>query len=353
METIRLGDKGADVESWQKVLGVTADGDFGPKTDAATKAWQKVHGLSPDGVVGPKSWAASAAVITAATSEYVEGLDVAWPQGVIDWDKVPEKYKLVFVQMSNGISGRDPSGPPNLLGARRTNRYAAVYHFFQANQDAVAQIANLRGAIDVATALKTIRSGAAGYCVEIWQKFLGVSVTGKFDAATDAATRVFQGAKGLVVDGIVGPRSWDTAQFVAEHIKPACVALDFETLPKGTTPAQAVAVLRIAVSEVQKVFPGVKIAIYTYPNFALQVIGQAFALATDLADSCFLWIADYSKGEAVNGKTPWIVLPFKTWMAWQSSGNSSSFVPGIMGHVDHDVFHGSEEELRAFLNLDQ
>jgi len=59
MNTIRMGSKGPDVVAWQKIIGVTPDGDFGPKTRAATIAWQKAHHLDPDGVVGPKTWAAA------------------------------------------------------------------------------------------------------------------------------------------------------------------------------------------------------------------------------------------------------------------------------------------------------
>jgi murein L,D-transpeptidase YcbB/YkuD len=42
----------------QTELGVTSDGDFGPKTETAVKAFQKRSGLEPDGVVGPLTWAA-------------------------------------------------------------------------------------------------------------------------------------------------------------------------------------------------------------------------------------------------------------------------------------------------------
>lgn len=57
MKTIKLGSHGDAVVAWQKIIGVTPDGDFGPKTLAATKKWQAAHGLEPDGVVGPKTWA--------------------------------------------------------------------------------------------------------------------------------------------------------------------------------------------------------------------------------------------------------------------------------------------------------
>jgi peptidoglycan hydrolase-like protein with peptidoglycan-binding domain len=40
----------------QAKVGVTADGVWGPKTDAAVKAWPKAHGLAADHIIGPKSW---------------------------------------------------------------------------------------------------------------------------------------------------------------------------------------------------------------------------------------------------------------------------------------------------------
>src|SRR5690606_8140914 len=57
MKTIRRGDKGHPVPKWQHIIGVKADGIFGPATEAATKAWQAANGLVADGIVGPKTWA--------------------------------------------------------------------------------------------------------------------------------------------------------------------------------------------------------------------------------------------------------------------------------------------------------
>ena len=57
LPVLKLGDEGRYVEKWQRLIGVTADGAFGPNAQAATKKFQTVHGLVPDGVVGEKSWA--------------------------------------------------------------------------------------------------------------------------------------------------------------------------------------------------------------------------------------------------------------------------------------------------------
>lgn len=61
MPTIKKGSKGKAVKIWQIILGFTGvelDGDFGKKTDAATKEWQEKNGLAVDGIVGKNSWKA-------------------------------------------------------------------------------------------------------------------------------------------------------------------------------------------------------------------------------------------------------------------------------------------------------
>lgn len=55
---IKLGSSGEDVKYLQKLLikngyTISADGDFGPKTDKAVRDFQKSKGLKVDGIVGP------------------------------------------------------------------------------------------------------------------------------------------------------------------------------------------------------------------------------------------------------------------------------------------------------------
>lgn len=55
---LQRGDKGTAVKVWQTIVGVTADGEFGYMTKAATLTFQTDKELEIDGVVGPESWAA-------------------------------------------------------------------------------------------------------------------------------------------------------------------------------------------------------------------------------------------------------------------------------------------------------
>lgn len=58
MQVIRRGSRGDAVVALQMILGLPADGMFGPMTEAAVIAFQHKHQLLPDGVVGRATWAA-------------------------------------------------------------------------------------------------------------------------------------------------------------------------------------------------------------------------------------------------------------------------------------------------------
>lgn len=96
---LRRGDKGADVKKLQQelmALGYNlprygADGDFGAETENAVKAFQKVNGLTADGEVGP---ATRAALEKAMGTRYTvtvrglskleaDGIKLQWPQAEV------------------------------------------------------------------------------------------------------------------------------------------------------------------------------------------------------------------------------------------------------------------------------
>lgn len=58
MVMLKKGSMGNSVRKLQRLLGITADGNFGPKTEAAVIKFQKSKGLVQDGKVGPKTWKA-------------------------------------------------------------------------------------------------------------------------------------------------------------------------------------------------------------------------------------------------------------------------------------------------------
>jgi peptidoglycan hydrolase-like protein with peptidoglycan-binding domain len=57
MSVLKRGLSGEPVKILQAKLGVTADGQFGPGTEAALKTYQQQHGLKVDGIAGPDTFA--------------------------------------------------------------------------------------------------------------------------------------------------------------------------------------------------------------------------------------------------------------------------------------------------------
>ena len=55
---MRKGDRGSDIAALQSALGIRADGDFGPETEASVRLFQAGHGLLVDGKVGAMTRAA-------------------------------------------------------------------------------------------------------------------------------------------------------------------------------------------------------------------------------------------------------------------------------------------------------
>ena len=53
---LKNGSKGEDVKQLQTLLGLAADGSFGPGTEAKVKEWQSANGLTSDGIVGDGTW---------------------------------------------------------------------------------------------------------------------------------------------------------------------------------------------------------------------------------------------------------------------------------------------------------
>lgn len=65
LSTVRRGDTGGAVAAVQRIVGVTADGVFGPLTERAVRRWQAIHSLVSDGIWGPKSWRAAGFEVSA------------------------------------------------------------------------------------------------------------------------------------------------------------------------------------------------------------------------------------------------------------------------------------------------
>ncbi|PZR14524.1 MAG: peptidase [Archangium gephyra] len=210
--TLRQGSSGAAVTSLQNKLrakgyNIAVDGQFGPATKNAVIAFQRANGLSADGVVGPKTWtklnaapppaasstptlrqgSSGAAVRTLQTRLRAHGHNVA-----VDGQFGPgTKNAVLAFQRAKGLSADGVVGPNtwSKLNAAPPSSSPPV-----AGSPTLKQGANGAAVRDLQTRLR-----AHGY---------NVSVDGQFGPGTAGAVRAFQAWKGLGVDGVVGPRTW-------------------------------------------------------------------------------------------------------------------------------------------------
>ena len=68
---LKIGSRGDDVIAWQKIVGATADGKFGPLTARATRIWQAARRLPVTGEVHAEDWAAAMASIAPPQHEFI------------------------------------------------------------------------------------------------------------------------------------------------------------------------------------------------------------------------------------------------------------------------------------------
>jgi peptidoglycan hydrolase-like protein with peptidoglycan-binding domain len=138
--------EGGGVQRLQSALKLTADGTFGPETEAAVRRLQARHGLSVDGVVGPETWTVL------------------------------------------GIHGQETLTPP-------ASALPAHHH-----HATMATVAN--------TGSEAEGGEVSGNAVERLQKALKISPDGEFGPATEAAVKRLQARHGLTPDGVVGAETW-------------------------------------------------------------------------------------------------------------------------------------------------
>ena len=141
---------GGGVARLQNALHLTADGTFGPETEASVRRLQARHGLAVDGVVGPATWA------------------------------------LIGVH-----GGETLTPPPSALPTPHAHSHAA---------SAAPAAAESSGG--------DTGSAPSGNAVSRLQKALKIAPDGEFGTATEAAVQRLQARHGLNPDGVVGPATW-------------------------------------------------------------------------------------------------------------------------------------------------
>lgn len=156
----REGDRGEFVRTIQTVVGVTADGIWGPKTTAAVTAFQAKLGVTADGVWGPATQAASDRLFAYLAA--VEAAKKPAPAPATDWALIAAIDAKLLAVPYPGLLREGARGEP-------------------------------------VTAVQW-KASAAGF---------PTATDGVFGPRTTAQVRAFQRARRLAVDGIVGRQTWN------------------------------------------------------------------------------------------------------------------------------------------------
>ncbi len=164
------------VKRLQSALHLTADGEFGPETEAAIRRLQARNGLTVDGVVGPATWSVIG----------VNGEETLTPPPTA----LPVAHHATSVKATAASVAKDP----------------------EASEAAEPQSSG--GGSDASGAIKRL------------QDALHLTPDGEFGTETEAAIRRLQARHGLTVDGVVGSATWSVIGVSNEReLKPPHSAL--------------------------------------------------------------------------------------------------------------------------------
>ncbi|MBD2494552.1 peptidoglycan-binding protein [Nostoc sp. FACHB-280] len=253
-QALKKGEKNSQVASLQQKLQAAGyfkqavTGYFGPVTEAAVIKFQKAHGLKADGVVGSQTLAVLEADLGIATPAVVK------PKPAVT-KTTQKKSSPPSSQTSSQVSLQRGDLSYEVMAIQRKLQAAGYFDqpvtgdFNAATEAAVMQFQKAHGLVsngivdqrtltvlESGASIKTttppqpakpvvvnspklqpntsmLRRGDISADVKSIQQqlqasgYLKQSITGSFDAATEAAVLKFQKEHGLIADGIVGPKT--------------------------------------------------------------------------------------------------------------------------------------------------
>ena len=221
---LEQGATGPDVALAQKVIGVTADGRFGPLTAAALATWQTKHGLTatkkldnatwskmvalkliPSRAVHPLSQYVNVVLKRGSTGEAVKALQRAIGRLTVDGSYGPlTEARVKEYQQSKGltVTGITDAKVWNALIAGSATTTAPP------TTTTVHPLAKYAGL--------TLRLWSKGEAVSALQKYIGgLVVDGSYGPLTEARVKAYQKYKGLAVTGVTDAAVWKA--LMADH----------------------------------------------------------------------------------------------------------------------------------------
>lgn len=164
------------------------------------------------------------------TTPTVNGIDVSHFQGAVDWAAVKAAGKaFAFAKASDGITYTDPQFKTNWQGIKAAGLLRGAYHFYESNDDPVAQANNFIKAVG------TLAAGDLPPVLDI-EAFKGNYGTATLAANVQTWLNTVQQALGRTPIIYTGPSFWNqymNNQFSAYPLWIAQYGVSQPTLPNG------------------------------------------------------------------------------------------------------------------------
>jgi len=198
--TLARGSSGPDVAIGQRVVGTTADGDFGPLTEAAVHTWQSRNGVGVTGRLDQATWAKMVAkgLVPARAGE---------GRTTGDLPTLPRHVERTWVPIAANSARARQAGGSSAQGAGTAVGAARLATTSSGTAPGVTT-ARTTTAYDSLPSTP-LRQGSRGAAVRTLQRALGgIAVDGAYGPRTTAAVKSFQRGHHLPVTGVVDAKVW-------------------------------------------------------------------------------------------------------------------------------------------------
>ncbi|SDP28359.1 Peptidoglycan-binding (PGRP) domain of peptidoglycan hydrolases-containing protein [Pedococcus dokdonensis] len=213
--TLKRGSSGSAVVALQKALGITADGAFGPKTEAAVKAFQARHNLPATGIVGASTWAALMSGTGTSTGASRGTTRVATPYTALMSTVLRNGSRGAGVKtLQRALGGLSVDGAFGPRTASAVKAFQKSHHLAQTGvvDSKVWQALENRDYPLRAYYGTVLKPGSRGAAVTALQKALRVKADGVFGSATVTAVKALQGRAKLARTGVVATLTWQALE---------------------------------------------------------------------------------------------------------------------------------------------
>ncbi|MCW4601030.1 peptidoglycan-binding protein [Janibacter hoylei] len=217
--TLREGASGPDVQLAQKVIGVSADGVFGPATREALKTWQSKNGIKVTGILDQATWDQMVKLgkIPPRGGDDAGGALTPYLKTKIRLGSTGDAVKALQKELKISADGVFGSGTEKAVKAYQKSKELDqngivspnVWRALAGLKYTKTDPAKSAPGGDLAPYLTTkIRKGSTGDAVKALQKELKISADGVFGSGTEKAVKAYQKSKELDQNGIVSPNVW-------------------------------------------------------------------------------------------------------------------------------------------------